>query len=1039
MGEYNVLDRKERGKLPVEEKEFLTTILEKTMLISEKKKFYTGNVTEKNLENLKNWKAQKNLVDEKVLKLILEKEEMSEDEFAYAITPIHIPQKYDKPQWLQVLEDIMLEFEEDKIKSLEVVDISVVVFPFMSYVGSRLNEFDWGQSRIDLSEEAFQNILQSYMVQMIHFFEKCIVIELENYKHTYGFEKQDKGEQFQEFLRKQFSTKQQFYEFYKKYAVSSRLAAVRTVYFLNNMKEFFSNLMECADEISKEFQIQVGEIKNLGLSAGDSHEKGKEVIIVQFENSRVVYKPKNLDICQAFSRFIEFVNKDFDGLPLKTPKGVYKENCAFLEFIEYKTCTDTKEMERYYERFGYTLALGYFLAITDLHLENIIANGEYPVIVDGETMMQNSIRFYKKESVISRFYSKYFTETILSTALLPNTVKLDDNLELSALAGDEQTSHKKYLSVVNPETSDFHFEEQEYTMSSSNNIPMLNEKKVDFKKYCYFIISGFEKMMDYFYKNKQRLIQGENAPLAVFQNKKIRFLAKGTQKYGEMFEFLNHPSCCSEMLVRERILQNIWAYPHFNKDIIKSEYRDMLFNDIPIFYSSTSCRDLYDSYGNVFKNYFDETGYHKVVNRIQYFDKEQQKVQTDLLYMHLGVYDEYKPMEFARRKYTFSKGKVDAIAEAEKIAEKLMESAQEDDLGNINWNVIQITEQSATFGMAGLDLYEGISGIALFFLELYRVTQKSKYMEYYHKCMKCCEKDFDYSPNKYSAYCSKLSVLLPVLVEMKWKKSSSYEKLLHRAIKQLEEKNKEEIAASEGFQTDWIGCAGFLVLLLEIQDNAECLTEKEKMILEQFSKELYEIVIEKTENCSWEVGQAHGISGVMLALARYVEKDNKEHGEIVKKLILLYLKKEMEEYETHAQEEKDKWCRGLSGMILSRLEISRYISNEEITRQIKILTDKLLTCQQDLFVGDSLCHGNAGTIFVIKLLIEHEVEQKAQLELVLEKMLRQVKGESLYNGYRLVNTQTVEQPGLFTGSAGVGYMYLKVFDTSVYNVFSMLF
>lgn len=1026
----------------MEEQEFLTEILEKTMLISEKRKFYNGSVTEKNLENLKKWKNQKNLVDEKVLKLILEKEEMSEDEFAYSITPIHVPEKYDKPEWLQVLDDIMQGFEEEKLKSLEMVDISVVIFPFMAYVGDKLNEFDWGQSGIGLSEDAFKDILQSYMVQTIHFFEKCIVIELENYKNTYGFQKEDKQEQFQEFLRKHFAQKEQFYDFYKRYAVSSRLAAVRTIYFLDNMKEFFTNLMSCAQEIKEELKIPVGEIKNLGLSAGDSHEKGKEVILVQFENSRVVYKPKNLDICQAFSKFINFVNKDFEGLPLKTPKGVYSENCAFLEFIEYKTCTSIKEIERYYERFGYTLALGYFLAITDLHLENIIACGEYPVIVDGETMMQNSIRFYKKESVVSRFYSKYFTETILSTALLPNTVKLDDSLELSALAGDEQTSHKKYLSVVNPGTSDFHFEEREYTMSSSNNIPMLNEEKADFKEYRHFIISGFEKMMDYIYENKQRLIQGENAPLTVFQNKKIRFLAKGTQKYGEMFDYLNHPSCCSEMSVRERILQNIWAYPHFNKDIIKSEYRDMLFNDIPIFYSSTSCRDLYDSYGNVFENYFDETGYQKVVDRIQYFDREQRKIQTDLVYMHLGIYDEYKPVEFARRKYTFSKGKVNLIAEAEKIAENLMEDAQEDDMGNITWNIVQITEQTATFGMAGLDLYEGLSGIALFFLELSRVTGKSKYMEYYHKCMKCCEKDFKYSKDKYSAYCSKFSVLWPILVEMKWNKTSNHEKVLHRAIKQLEGKKKEEIIHSDGFQTDWIGCCSFLVLLMEIQDNAECLTMEEKNILAQFSKELYEIILEQMEHCVScvsEVGQAHGISGVMLALARYIGNDDKEHGEEVKKLILQYLNKEMELYEVNKEENMDKWCRGLSGMILSRLEINRYIPDEEIRTQQKILTDKLLTCQQSMFVGDSLCHGNAGTIFVIKLLIENEVEQKVSLERVLEKMLRQVTGESLYNGYRLVRTQTVEQPGLFTGRAGIGFMYLRVFDTTVHNVFTMMF
>ena len=170
----------------MEEQEFLTEILEKTMLISEKRKFYNGSVTEKNLENLKKWKNQKNLVDEKVLKLILEKEEMSEDEFAYSITPIHVPEKYDKPEWLQVLDDIMQGFEKEKLKSLEMVDISVVIFPFMAYVGDKLNEFDWGQSGIGLSEDAFKDILQSYMVQTIHFFEKCIVIELENYHASFS-------------------------------------------------------------------------------------------------------------------------------------------------------------------------------------------------------------------------------------------------------------------------------------------------------------------------------------------------------------------------------------------------------------------------------------------------------------------------------------------------------------------------------------------------------------------------------------------------------------------------------------------------------------------------------------------------------------------------------------------------------------------------------------------------------------------------------------------------------------------------------------
>lgn len=62
---------------------------------------------------------------------------------------------------------------------------------------------------------------------------------------------------------------------------------------------------------------------------GDTHEKGKEVIIVKSENGTVVYKPKNLDICKAFSDFIQYLNSTLNGLDLKTPNGVYKDTFAF--------------------------------------------------------------------------------------------------------------------------------------------------------------------------------------------------------------------------------------------------------------------------------------------------------------------------------------------------------------------------------------------------------------------------------------------------------------------------------------------------------------------------------------------------------------------------------------------------------------------------------------------------------------------------------------------------------------------------------------
>lgn len=1028
---------KERKIILMTIEECLVSILKKTMLISEKKTMYKGIISNENLENLNEWKKQKNLVDDKTLQLILEKEKMSEEEFAYSISPIEIEDNYKSPEWLGVLREIFEKFKIEEIHNLKKIDVSIILLPFITFVAEGISDFDWKESQINLSQQAVQDILTNYMMQTFSFYEKCIVIELNKYKQCNDFRSEDKTVQFEEFLKERFATKEDYYDFYERYAVSSRLAATRTIYFLDNMKVFFQNLIDSASEISEKFKIQVGEIQKLELAVGDSHERGKEVILVNFTYSKVVYKPKNLDICESFYDFIELFNENFDGLKLKAPKGVYGKEFAFIEFVEHNSCLEEKGIERFYERFGYILALGYFLAITDLHLENIIADGEYPVIIDGETMMQNSIKYYTEENVFTRFCDKYVVETILTTALLPNTAKIDNTLEVSALSGDEQISQKKYLTAVNVGTSDFHFEELEYLMSGAGNIPLLNGEKVDYKKYCNYIINGFLKVMDYFKNNKMYLIQDEKSLLAVFKNKKIRFLAKSTQKYGDMFSYLNHPECCSEMIIRERILQNIWAYPHKNKDIIKSEYKDMLLNDIPIFYSNTTSLNLYDSYGNIFPKYFSETGYHKVEQRIIDFDEEQLRIQTDLLCLHLGLYHEHKRTEFARRNYTFSCEKINSLAEAERIGEKLILLADEDPFDNIAWKNINIGENNANFGLTGIDLYDGISGIALFFLELYKITEKQKYYRIYHKCMKNCEKDFDYSVDEYNAYSSKFSVLWPIMVEIEGKGESKYEKLIHKAVELLEGKNKKDIINSKKFAIDWIsGISGLLVLMLELKSNIKCLTDKEVNILTKFTKELQEIILEQLDSGFGGVGQAHGYSGVMLALARSCKDMKRDSRGEIEKVIISCLKKEMEMYELEKSESRDKWCHGLSGMIQSRLEIEGIISSYQVKLEVVELTKKLIECQKDMYFGDTLCHGNAGTLYIIKQLIESNTDYTEELQIILNKMLAQMCGNSLYQGYQLSGTQCVNNSGLFMGYAGVGFALLKITNNVVNNVFT---
>ena len=50
-----------------------------------------------------------------------------------------------------------------------------------------------------------------------------------------------------------------------------------------------------------------------------------------------------------------------------------------------------KEIKEYYYRCGAECCLAYVLGMTDIHMDNVIAHGKYPVIIDTEFMFDRRI------------------------------------------------------------------------------------------------------------------------------------------------------------------------------------------------------------------------------------------------------------------------------------------------------------------------------------------------------------------------------------------------------------------------------------------------------------------------------------------------------------------------------------------------------------------------------------------------------------------------------------------------------------------------
>ena len=118
---------------------------------------------------------------------------------------------------------------------------------------------------------------------------------------------------------------------------------------------------------------------------GDTHRGGRSVAKVELDNGTILYyKPHSLDKNIKYRNFITIYAEKQEF-----PAGRYNIYLMIpmdgKKKIENIPCKNESEVEHYYFRMGIHLFLGYALGATDLHGENIIAHGEYPVIIDMET------------------------------------------------------------------------------------------------------------------------------------------------------------------------------------------------------------------------------------------------------------------------------------------------------------------------------------------------------------------------------------------------------------------------------------------------------------------------------------------------------------------------------------------------------------------------------------------------------------------------------------------------------------------------------
>jgi len=986
----------------------LNVIIEKARTIEEKKNGYSEG-QEIDYSHLKEWRNIRTLLNDRYFEEMLRGMNLSKEEFAYSLQPVSDLIASEEDCWFSEFTEIMDTFDYEKIDYR--VGVHLPTLPFNKYLVREIKKVVNQLITVKVSEEVTDSFVEAHLIEMFNVMGKITAIKLEEYKQTHNFVSEDEEIRFQEFLKSTLSSKDCFLKLFEEYPVAARVATVRTMYLKKNFTKILQNIENDHLEIENFLKVDFLRLTGITLSNGDSHEQGNSVSILEFADKKLVYKPKNLKISESFEKFINWYVSSSELLPIKIPMGIYKEDYTYNEFISPQFCQREEEVENFYIRYGYLIALCYLLNLNDLHLENIIAHGEYPVIVDIETVFQISPEM-ENQTIYVDLLRYLEVDSVSNSFLLPKQVNvgMDDKIDLSALNGKEVKLSQTFLSPTELNTDKFHYEKVPGYFAGGNNIPKLNEiDEIEVKKYNMRILEGFDDFIRFIMKDKVECLE----ILKIFSGQKVRSLIKGTEKYASMIRYANHPNYNGEMKYRERLMMNIWAYPYLDKRIIKSEVRDLLFNDIPIFYSYTNSRDLNDSRGNIYKNYHKLSGFELSVNRINGLTEKEIVRQRTILLSELGISDFQLNQEVTKRDINFAAQKFDYLKQAKKIANILIDDAFIKD-GKCSFISIDCDEKKHwKIVPSNESFYNGLSGISVFFLELYMKTREKIYFDYYQMLIHTAIEQTK-NTGFQSAFTGWLSPIYPLILEYKYLNTISDEKFIKFTIKKLESMKLEDITKIEG--TDYIsGIAGIVRLLSIIQFNFEKIYISENTI-EKFYKVLVDRIDSGKEKSMENIGIAHGISGIMLGLASLGIADP----EFIKLSFLKEFKMIIPQKNIY------KWCWGLSGMIQSRLELLKLIPLAVDNEQLEKLIEKFYKSLSSMRNEDSLCHGNGSIITTLKMIYEYTNEGKWIS--ILQLWISNMNMHALFEGYEIPKIVDINAKGVFDGISGVGWLYLYASD-----------
>jgi type 2 lantibiotic biosynthesis protein LanM len=845
--------------------------------------------------------------------------------------------------------------------------------------------------------------LQRLGLRLVRLASRALVLELARARDRGELTGDTPAERFLDFTHRLVGGSE-LAEFLAAYPVLARVLGEACRQAVEGHLELLARLAEDREQLVTELLAgrDPGPLVSLDRG-GDPHRGGRSTATLTFTDGRqLIYKPRPLDLHAHFNDLVAWLN-DKTGLGLQAVHLLRRPDYGWLEYIPHTPCADLAAVRRFYHRQGALLALLYVLDGTDMHYENLIANGDQPVIVDVETLFHPSQHLSGLPGEDPAHAA--LQSSVYRTALLPLLLNGEHGVaDISGLGGDSgEVSPISRVEWADAGLDTMHLVRRPSRMPGSRNRPRLDGADMEPREHEIALLAGFRAAYEAIAWYRGELL-GPDGLLGLCANDEIRLVPRSTQAYVSLLDESTHPDAVRDAAGRSQLLDLLWDADPSLRRLVPFELSDLWAGDVPLFTARPDSHDVWASDGSRIPQFLAHKGLAAVEAKIAMMSEVDQHRQQWIISATLATRPEPVVHSSTTNRNELGTGEADPeqlLAAATDIADEIMARAVDNRDGLANWLGLELLDDHHWAVMPmGAGLTNGYPGVALFLAQIGALTGAGKYSELAKDAIRPLPRLLEslsstpeaaqfVGPGLYgfggiSYGLNRLNSLLDDPDLAGWLATSL----------EITENLTADAAQFPGYAE---GAAGGLAAMQAIH-GAPAATR----LAARYADELVaavDLAVPAPDH-----GFARGYQGIAWALGQYGVPGDKytEAARVAADL------------DRRSRPANDGWCSGDAGITLARLSAGAPADLESYLRT---------AAERPVLADLSLCHGELGAVEPLLWLSERD---HPAAEAVRRRRAGLVLAAVQQYGPHCGTPRGVTSPGLLTGLTGIGYGLLRL-------------